>query len=112
MTADLGRDVRWQPGADGIGDEESSIVGAPLQWLASGGDLGGLRRSNEALPNVAAGLQAERVAEYFNHIGYHLLLDLVGLLEDVSGTKAEGKAVELLVHMHLPPGGDESTKQP
>lgn len=61
---------------------------------------------------VEPGLQAERVAEYFNHIGYYLLIDLVGLLEGVSGTKAEGKAVKLLVHMHLPPEGVEPTKQP
>lgn len=66
----------------------------------------------EVLLRVEPGLQAERVAEYFNHIGYYLLLDLVGLLEDVSGTKAEGKAVELLVHMHLPSRSDEPPQQP
>ncbi|MFJ8961492.1 hypothetical protein ACIRG5_19090 [Lentzea sp. NPDC102401] len=65
----------------------------------------------EVLLRVEPGLQAERIAEYFNHIGYYLLLDLVGLLEDVSGTKAESKAVELLVHMHLPPAGDEPISQ-
>ncbi|WP_154697807.1 hypothetical protein [Lentzea guizhouensis] len=66
----------------------------------------------EVLLRVEPGVRAERVAEYFNHIGYYLLVDLVGLLEDVSGTKAEGKAVELLAHMHLPPGGDEPMSQP
>lgn len=66
----------------------------------------------DVLLRVEAGLQAERVVEFFNHIGYYLLLDLVGLLEDVSGTKAERKAVELLAHMRLPPGGDESIEHP
>jgi hypothetical protein len=43
MAADLRRDVRGQPGADGIGDEDPpKIVGTPFQRLASGGDLGGL----------------------------------------------------------------------
>jgi hypothetical protein len=43
MTAELGGDMRWQPGADGVGDEDPpKIVGPPLKGLAGGGDLGGL----------------------------------------------------------------------
>lgn len=56
MPADLGSDVRWKSGADGIGDEDSpEVVGAPLQRLAGGGDPGSLRRGDKALPDVAAG---------------------------------------------------------
>ena len=63
------------------------------------------------LLRVEPGLQAARVVEFFNYVGYYFLLDVVGLLEDVRGTKAEGKAVELLVRLHLPPG-DEPSDQP
>jgi hypothetical protein len=84
VTADLGRDVRGQPGANGVGDENSpEIVRAPLQWLAGGGDLGGLRRSDEALPDVAAGqrpiLGAEAPLEQERHWW------TPGLLEHVVG---------------------------
>lgn len=43
MVADLRRDVRGQPGADGVGDKDPpKIVGPPFQGLAAGSDLGGL----------------------------------------------------------------------
>jgi hypothetical protein len=59
VTADLGRDVRGQPGADGVGDEDPpKIVGPPLQRLAGSGDLRGLRGGDEALPDQEAAQQA------------------------------------------------------
>ena len=71
----------------------------------------GRLENGEVLLRVEPGLQAPRVVEFFEQIGYYMLLDVVGRLEDVAGTKAEGKAVELLLHMHLPPGDDQQGGQ-